>query len=152
MNTKVADEAWIAAATLQRERPSQDFSVKQIRDRATQLGFTRSGVGQHISQHAVANVPRSSGDYRLLFATARGRRRLFRRGDAFDPARSNGKLLPRLRDLPPRWRPLLAWYEQWQAETRTARDPLLALWRSGRDLWANEPADVYIRRLREGWS
>jgi len=30
-------------------------------------------------------------------------------------------------------------------------DPLLALRGSGRELWANEPADEYVRRLRE-WS
>lgn len=30
-------------------------------------------------------------------------------------------------------------------------DPLLALVGSGRDLWANEHADEYVNRLREGW-
>jgi hypothetical protein len=30
-------------------------------------------------------------------------------------------------------------------------DPLLALYGSGRDLWADEHADEYVRRLREGW-
>jgi hypothetical protein len=30
-------------------------------------------------------------------------------------------------------------------------DPLLALRGSGKDLWADEHADEYIRRLREGW-
>lgn len=30
-------------------------------------------------------------------------------------------------------------------------DPLLALVGSGRDLWANEHADEYVDRLREGW-
>jgi hypothetical protein len=29
---------------------------------------------------------------------------------------------------------------------------LLALRGSGRDLWADEPADAYVRRLREGWA
>jgi len=31
-------------------------------------------------------------------------------------------------------------------------DPLLALRGSGRALWADEPADAYVQRLREGWS
>jgi hypothetical protein len=31
-------------------------------------------------------------------------------------------------------------------------DPLLALRGSGRELWADEQADQYVRRLREGWS
>jgi hypothetical protein len=30
-------------------------------------------------------------------------------------------------------------------------DQLLALIGSGRDLWANEHADEYVNRLREGW-
>jgi hypothetical protein len=29
--------------------------------------------------------------------------------------------------------------------------PLLSLRESGKRLWANEPADDYVRRLREGW-
>jgi hypothetical protein len=30
-------------------------------------------------------------------------------------------------------------------------DPLLALYGSGKDLWADEHADEYVRWLREGW-
>jgi hypothetical protein len=30
-------------------------------------------------------------------------------------------------------------------------DPLLSLVGSGKDLWATEPADDYVQRLREGW-
>ncbi len=30
-------------------------------------------------------------------------------------------------------------------------DPLLALRGSGRELWADVPADQYVRRLREGY-
>jgi len=30
-------------------------------------------------------------------------------------------------------------------------DPLLALRGSGKTLWADEHADEYVRRLREGW-
>ncbi len=30
-------------------------------------------------------------------------------------------------------------------------DPLLQLYGSGKDLWADEHADEYVRRLREGW-
>jgi hypothetical protein len=30
-------------------------------------------------------------------------------------------------------------------------DPLLQLIGSGRDLWADEHADEYVRRIREGW-
>jgi hypothetical protein len=38
------------------------------------------------------------------------------------------------------------------AETRSSEnDPLLALRGSGKELWADEHADEYVRRLREGW-
>jgi len=30
-------------------------------------------------------------------------------------------------------------------------DPLLELLGSGRELWADEHADEYVRRLRDGW-
>jgi hypothetical protein len=30
-------------------------------------------------------------------------------------------------------------------------DPLLQLYGSGKDLWADEHADEYVRRIREGW-
>jgi hypothetical protein len=30
-------------------------------------------------------------------------------------------------------------------------DPLLALYGSGKELWADEHADEYVARLREGW-
>jgi hypothetical protein len=30
-------------------------------------------------------------------------------------------------------------------------DPILALRGSGKELWADEHADYYVRRLREGW-
>ena len=30
-------------------------------------------------------------------------------------------------------------------------DPLLRIFGSGKDLWADEHADEYVRRLREGW-
>lgn len=30
-------------------------------------------------------------------------------------------------------------------------DPLLQLYGSGKELWADEHADEYVRRVREGW-
>ena len=35
---------------------------------------------------------------------------------------------------------------------RTPVDPILALRGVGRELWADEEADAYVSRLREGWS
>ena len=63
--------------------------------------------------------------------------------------------MPRIEDLPENWfRGVLDWYRAWSqdnAEDRIKKDPLLALYGSGEDLWADEHADDYIRRLREGW-
>jgi hypothetical protein len=36
-------------------------------------------------------------------------------------------------------------------EDRIKNDPLLVLRGSGKELWAEEHADEYVRRLREGW-
>ena len=30
-------------------------------------------------------------------------------------------------------------------------DPLLQMYGSGKDLWGDEHADEYVRRIREGW-
>jgi hypothetical protein len=46
------------------------------------------------------------------------------------------------------------WYRDWCATAAASvvqGDPLLALRGSGRKLWADEHADDYVQRLREGW-
>jgi len=155
---KVADEVWIAACLLQRDNPaSGDFAVEEIVERADREGMThplRPGVYVHVVQHCVANRPPSPGRYRVLFETAPGRRRLYRKGDPYHPGRETGKVVPSREDLPERYRGLLEWYEKWSAKTaRTAQlnDPLLALRGSGRKLWADEHADEYVNNLRAGW-
>jgi hypothetical protein len=57
-------------------------------------------------------------------------------------------------NVPERYRMLLDWYEaEYSRQTPQAEpDPLLALRGSGRELWADEHADVYVTRLREGWA
>jgi hypothetical protein len=55
---------------------------------------------------------------------------------------------------PGRYRSLLDWYRDWSRDSSSDRiknDPLLALRGSGKHIWADEHADEYIRRLREGW-
>lgn len=108
----------------------------------------------HIVEHCVANRRPNRGRYRILVETAPGRRRLFRNGDPYDPAREGAKTVPAREDLPEQYRSLLDWYREWNndnSEDRAENDPLLALYGSGKDLWADEHADEYIRRLREGW-
>jgi hypothetical protein len=155
---KVADEAWIAVASLHREYPHKpDFTVEEIMERAAKESGKeplRPGVYVHIVQHCVANRPPSPGRYRMLVETRPGRRRLFRPGDSYHPQREGSKTMPNREDLPGEYRSLLDWYRDWSrdcAEDRITNDPLLGLYGSGKDLWADEHADEYVRRLREGW-
>jgi hypothetical protein len=155
---KVADEVWIATALLHRENPAaSDFSIEEINDRARREGIhepLRPGVYVHIISHCVANRAPNPGRYRMLFETSEGRRRLFRLGDAYHPAREGSKTAPALEDLPEKYGQLLQWYEKWCAEASRKlleTDPLLESQGSGKHLWTDEPADEYVRRLREGW-
>lgn len=119
------------------------------------LGPIRPGFYVHVVQHCVANRPPSPARYRMLFETSAGRRRLFRLGDPCHPERENGKYTPKVEDLPENWfSGILDWYQSWRhdsIEERIKNDPLLALYGDGKDLWADEPADEYVSRLREGW-
>jgi hypothetical protein len=154
---KVADEVWLATALLHRENPSnEDFSLKEIEARAAKEGLIderRRGVYLHILQHCVANRPPNPNDYRMLYETRPKYRRLFRIGDSYNPQR-HGKIAPEADEIPLRYGDLVKWYEDWsrsQAEKAIQSDPLLALYGSGKDLWADEHADEYVARLREGW-
>lgn len=155
---RVADEVWIATALLHREHPKRhDFSIEEIMERAikeTGGRPLRPGVRVHINQHCVANRPPNPGRYRMLLETASGRRRLFRNGDNYDAAREGAKIVPARADVPSEYSGLLDWYRDWNldnVEDRIKNDPLLALRGSGKKLWADEHADEYVRRLREGW-
>jgi hypothetical protein len=155
---KVADEVWIATALLHREHPNRaDFTIEEILERARSealAGDLRPGVYVHIVQHCVANRPPNPARYRMLFETAPGRRRLFRPGDSQHPEREGGKTTPRADQMPHGYSGLLVWYRDWCAVAEKAavkEDPLLALAGSGRKVWADEHADAYVQRLREGW-
>lgn len=155
---KVADEVWIAAALLHREHPeSTDFSIEEIVERVQRenlYGTLRPGVYVHVVQHCVANRPPNPGRYRVLYETAGGRRRLFRKGDAEHPDRRDAKSTPAGDDLPQGYSGLLTWYAEWcvlAANRAVASDALLSLAGSGRELWAEEHADGYVDRLRAGW-
>ncbi|PYX91444.1 MAG: hypothetical protein DMG71_20185 [Acidobacteria bacterium] len=155
---KVADEVWIVTALLQRERPEQsDFSIEEIMERAKRerlCDSLRPGVYVHVVQHCVANRAPNPGRYRMLYETAPGRRRLFRNGDSYHPQREGGKVAPERDELPLGYNGLLTWYRDWCSvamRNASEQDPLLALCGSGKHLWADEHADDYVRRLREGW-
>ena len=155
---KVADEVWIAAALLHREHPDRsDFATEEIVERVRNEALVQPvspGVYVHISQHCVANRRPYPNRYRMLFETSAGRRRLFRDGDPYHPERTGAKTTPERDEIPEEYRKLLDWYHEWNRDdmkNRIKNDPLLALFGSGKDLWADEDADTYIRRLREGW-
>ncbi|MEK7405941.1 MAG: hypothetical protein AAB225_12605 [Acidobacteriota bacterium] len=155
---RVADQAWIATALLHREHPErQDFSIEEITDRARKETWSTEvspGVKNHISYHAVANKEPNPSHHRMLYATGRGIRRLYRPGDPAHPLRK-GKIIPRRDQIPPRYHFLLDWYENEFAmaasDQRTSPDPILGLLGLGSEIWAGESPDEYVRRLREGW-
>ena len=135
-----------------------DFPIEEIMERATKEAGKRPlrpGVYVHVVQHCVANRPPNPGRYRMLFETASGHRRLFRNGDVYDPAREGAKTSPLERGDSSEYAKLLDWYRDWSqgsVEERIKNDPLLALYGAGKDLWTDEHADDYVRRLREGWA
>lgn len=155
---KVADETWIAAALLHRENPSrQDFTVQEIVNRAAREAITgelRPGVYVHALQHCVANRLPNPARYRMLFATGKTTRRLFRPGDAYHPARDGSKVVPAKEDIPEEYRHLVDWYLTEYVSKRTdaeKTDPILQLRGLGKEIWAGEDPDRYVRRVREGW-
>jgi hypothetical protein len=160
---KLADEVWIAMAMLHRRYPERiDFAVEEIMDCAAKaqelrsLGPLRRGFYVHVIQHCVANRPPHPARYKMILETSPGRRRLFRPGDIYDPRREGGKSFPAAEELSERswFRGLLAWYRAWCSEAANRAqedDPLLALYGSGKHLWADEHADDYVQRLRAGW-
>lgn len=80
---------------------------------------------------------------------------LFQPDDAYHPQQEGGKISPNPEDPPEnRFEGVLAWYRDWcakAAERAVEDDPLMALRGSGKALWADEHANHYVRRLREGW-
>jgi len=155
---KVADEVWVATALLHKEHPTRtDFTIEEIIERAKREHPSedlRPGVYIHAQMHCVANKPPNPGRYRMLFETRPRHRRLYLPGDVYDRKREGAKTIPVREDLPEKYQPLLAWYTKWtglQQKKMSRFDALLALRGSGRDLWADEHADEYVNRLREGW-
>lgn len=156
---RVADEVWLATAALHRRHPDrEDFSVSEIvaeaeAENATGSGSLRPGVQIHAYLHCVANRKPNPARLRMLTETSRGRRRLYKPGDPCHPERRNGKQVPARNEVPAAYGELIDWYSGSYAHEKdpSSADPLLALFGSGKDIWADEGADAYVRRLREGW-
>ncbi len=155
---RVADEVWIATALLHRENPKRkDFTIAEIMDRVQKERIhtpLRPGVRVHVLQHSVANRAKDPARYRMLFATGKLTRRLFRKGDPFHPDRDGSKIIPNSGEIPAKYRFLLDWYESdYAPPTRkgSREDSILELKGLGKEIWKNVDADEYVRKLREGW-
>ena len=155
---KVADEVWIATALLHKENPKrEDFTVAEIVERARReniSGELRPGVQVHAYLHCVANRPPNPGCHRMLYATGKSTRRLFRETDEFDPNRRRGKSVPEKEAIPDKYRPLLDWYNESFVGRRKGSkelDPILALRGLGKEIWVGEKPDDYVKRVRGGW-
>lgn len=157
--TRVADEVWIAVATLHRSHPDRaDFTIREIMEQAEATNVTgtkplRPGVKVHAYLHCVANRPPNPGRYRMLFETEGGRRRLFRPGDPCHPLRVAGKDTPKRHEIPIGYRDLIDWYvgEYAGGAADDTGDPVLSLRGLGREIWADEDADAYVHRQRAAW-
>ncbi len=169
----IADRLWIATALLHQAHPmSESFTKVEIRkilnEKGLDEGVKEGSINAHLKEHCVANVPPSSGKYRMLFEPAPGKLRLFRPGDLTHPARVQprkpSKTIPRREEIPSKYWPLLDWYADWSisscsssppdsgspsgSTTSYEDDPLIRLIGSGKHIWADEHADEYVENLR----
>jgi hypothetical protein len=160
---KAADAIWIATALLHQEHPdAADFRVSEIIERTLAEELTDAlptTIQTHVSRHSVANLEPRYATLRMLQETAPGRRRLHWPSDPYHPGRQGApdqagtRFAPMPDDLPARFRPLLDWYANQQrvSTAQPSDDALLSLEGAGSGLWRDEPADAYVRRLRESW-
>jgi len=149
----VAEAVWIAVAVLHRDHPdAPDFSSREIFKKVRELSLTSrtdDTLNAHIAKHCVANTSPDPNRVRMLFATARGRRRLFREGDPYHPERAGHPTHPAWEDLPSPLHSLRDWYESTWNTVKVEQDPLLAAIGIGREVWANQHADEYVAELRD---
>jgi len=159
----LADRIWVAIALLHQESPlREDFTKEEIRQKMRETGLMKGlkpgSVAAHLKEHLVANVPPSTGKYRMLFETRPGHLRLFLPGDRVDPRRQSRrptKQCPNPDEIPSEYKPLLDWYAKWSAKheenpipVKYEDDPLIRLVGSGKHVWADEHADEYVENLR----
>src|ERR1700730_19404311 len=149
----VADEAWIALASLHRTHPGREsFSAAESRASAKQQRAypeSRAGLQPHIYLHNVANLRPNSARYRMFYKVGDGTYRLFRPGDDFHSDRK-GKIAPHREELPKQFHPLLDWYEKEYSHqastTNDDEDPVLQMWGVGKEIWKDEDGDSFIAR------
>lgn len=159
MHIRIDDEVWVTLASLHQRNPHRaDFSISEIVVQAESTDLTgrrtlRPSFETHVYSHCVANRPPSPSDCRMIFETGDGRRRLCRPSDHCHPERVRGKHLPKRHELHRSLRGLLHWYryEFLKLHQEMENDPVLALRGLGKEIWSNESADEYVRRIRSDW-
>jgi len=153
----VADAVWVGTALghylKSSEEPIQTDAIVTVVKMADLTKGLEKSIYLHVNQHCVANRQPNSNRSRMLFETGRGMRRLFRRGDPYDPAREGAPTHPDWEKIPPKYRFLHRWYDEvWnRPESVAIHDPLLALAGSGNGMWDGLDADDYVASLRMGW-
>jgi hypothetical protein len=163
---RIADEVFLATARLHREYPKRtDFRNAEIQKEVENLfQDSRSGVTTHITSHCVANKSNhSAAAFRMLYETSYGNKRLLLSGDRIDPSRT-GDIFPDAERIPSHFRELVTWARKRFENGLEAETPgtgsqapkgrfssVLGMRGLGKELWRDETADEYVRRLREGW-
>jgi len=154
-------EVWIATALLTREQPGREnFLVEEIMARVGEeniYGTVRPGVEVHARLHCCADKAPNPSTLRMLCATGRNTRRLYRNGDRTHPART-GRTMPAKEEVPEKYHELIDW---WQSQTpskeespqrpKTFLEVMQELREAGEGVWSGENPDEYVRRLREEW-
>jgi hypothetical protein len=153
-----AEAVWFATAALHKRHPgASGFTVEEIVDEALRQNLTsvkQSTLYQHALQHVVANRSSQPNRRRMLVEIEGDRRRLFVEGDPEHADRRGSLSIPNFSALPQDLKHWQSWYETWSSRFRKSweeTDPLMRLIGSGKHIWADEHADEYVRRLREGW-
>ena len=156
------DEIWIATALLTKERPDDpDYSVEDIMARAVQEnihGSVRKGLEGYARVHCCANKAPSPSALKMLYATGRNRRRLYRTGDESHPGRT-GRSIPVKTEIPEAYHELVDWWLAQMATLPPSPKPVVKsflqtmeeLREAGKGTWNGVDADAYVRELREGW-
>ncbi len=158
LDLKVADETFLVLAMMHKRFPeAEDFSVREILDFASEMklaGEIRPGLEIHVRQHCVANLSANPGNYRMLFASGKARRRLLLPGDAVHPSRS-GKMWPELDEIPREFHDLIDWAKNrygYPDVEQSGPGILNSLRGLGVHLGCEKDPDTYVSELRKGWS
>ena len=155
---KVADEVWLAAAALHRRHPDRtDFAIEEILAEAMSANLTGRPLRAGVKGHVYPALRRQQAAPIRVVTACSSRPRLDggasidRVTRAIGSAR-NGKDVPARDAVPAQHRDLVDWYHREYSDSNgQTDDPVLALRGLGKEIWAGEDADAYVRRQRADW-